>query len=126
MLSEPNTIQEINEAIGTHGKWKLRLKTAISRGSSDATPSEVRSDNLCNFGAWLYGATIAPEVKEGTPYKVIKRLHAEFHGLAATVLQKAIDGQGDDAQQLLDGEFKEKSETLVRALIKWKRELEDS
>lgn len=125
-MSKIDTIQEINEAIGTHGKWKLRLKTAISRGSSDITPDKVRRDNLCDFGTWLYGSKITPEIKAGKPYKVVKRLHGEFHVLAASVMQKAVDGQGTAAEQLLDGEFKDKSQILVKALTKWKRELQDS
>lgn len=123
-MSNVAIIEEINKAIGTHGKWKLRLKTAIALGSSDITPDKVRCDNLCEFGTWLYGPKISPDVRLGMPYKVIKRLHAEFHEFAAKIMQKAFEGQAVVAKQLLDGEFKDKSETLVRALTKWKRELQ--
>lgn len=50
-------------------------------------------------------------------------MHAEFHECAARVLELALKGNAREAQALLDGEFKERSEKVVRALNKWKGEL---
>jgi len=119
-------IKEINDAIGAHGAWKLKLRTAISVGGSDIEPVTVRCDDRCAFGRWLYGPTIDGHTKSGTPYQVIQRLHAEFHQTAATVLERALAGQKLQATEILDGQFKERSEKLVRALIKWKDELQSS
>lgn len=41
----------------------------------------------------------------------------------ARVLELALKGNIKDVQALLDGEFKEHSEKVVRALNKWKGEL---
>lgn len=122
-MSKSSYIEEINAGIGAHGAWKMRLKTAVATGSSTFEPRVVRCDDQCALGKWLYGAQIDPHTKLGMPYKVNKRVHAEFHQCAAQVLELALAGKADDAQALLNGEFKERSEKVVRALSKWKREL---
>lgn len=119
-------IQEINDAIGAHGAWKLKLRTAISMGKSDVEPKTVRCDDRCTFGRWLYGPSIDARTRAGKPYQVVHRLHREFHEAAATVLESALAGRKDHATEVLDGDFRERSEKLVRALTKWKGELQNS
>lgn len=119
-------IKEINDAVGAHGMWKLKLRTAISAGKSDVEPATVRCDDRCGFGRWLYGSTIDNQTRAGKPYQVVRRLHAEFHQTAATVLEDALAGRKQQANERLDGEFRERSEKLVRALTKWKGELQNS
>lgn len=116
-------VEEITAGIGAHGAWKMRLKTAITTRSSDMSPAEVRCDDRCALGKWLHGRTIDPQTRLGMPYKVNKRVHAEFHECAARVLELALNGDARQASELLEGEFKEKSEKVVRALNKWKGEL---
>lgn len=45
----------IKTAIGAHGTWKLRLKTAITFGKTDMDTDKVYRDNCCGFGRWLQG-----------------------------------------------------------------------
>lgn len=116
-------IDQINDAIGAHGAWKMRLRTAMLTGKSDITPQVAGCDDACAFGKWLKHGTIAPAVKADVPYRVVTRLHAEFHRAAGSVLTHALSGRTGEAGQLMDGEFTERSEKLVKALNKWKREL---
>ena len=113
-------VKNITDAIGAHGAWKLRLRTAINTGRSDAKPSDVRCDDRCALGEWLHGPAMDTQTRSGLPYQVTKRLHAEFHGTAADVLTLALDGRKDEASSLLNGDFTARSERLVRALTKWK------
>ena len=117
-----NLETQINDAIGAHGMWKMRLKAAIRTGQSDITAYDASCDDACKFGKWLYGNDLNTADKAGMPYQVTKRLHAEFHRCAGTVLGHALAHRKNDAECLLDGEFTERSEKLVRALTKWKRE----
>lgn len=117
------SIEEINKAIGAHGAWKLKLKTAITHSTSDATPENMKLDDHCEFGKWLYGPLVDGDIKSGMPYKVVRRLHAEFHKSAGAVLELAVNGQSDKAEMLFDGEFSERSHILIVALNKWKNEL---
>lgn len=115
-------VKNITDAIGAHGAWKLRLRTAINTGRSDAKPSEVRCDDRCELGQWLHGPAMDAQTRSGLPFQVTKRLHAEFHSTAADVLTFALDGRKDEASSLLEGDFTARSEKLVRALTKWKGE----
>jgi hypothetical protein len=115
-------VKHITDAIGAHGAWKLRLRTAINTGSSEAKPSDVRCDDRCELGQWLRSPALDAQTRSGLPYQVTKRLHAEFHSTAADVLTFALDGRKDEASSLLEGDFTARSEKLVRALAKWKGE----
>ena len=122
-MSNTQLVDEIMKAIGAHGAWKMRLRTAIQLGSSDVDPGAVRCDNLCAFGKWLHGPSLDPTIKSGMPFQVTKRLHAEFHECASDVLELALRGDKPNAQALLDGEYAQRSTKLVEALSKWRREL---
>lgn len=123
-MSREQAVEAIQNAIRAHGAWKMRLRTAISVGRSDFTPETVACDDKCDFGKWLYGDAIPKTAKQGMAYKVVKRLHGEFHQTAGQVLREAVGGNADKSRQLLEGEFNDRSATLVRALTKWKKELQ--
>jgi hypothetical protein len=118
-----NMIKEINDAIGAHGMWKMRLRTAINSGAGDVHSSTARCDDKCAFGKWLYGPTLDAETRAGKPYQVIRRLHAEFHQIAGDVLASVENGNRSVAEQTFTGAYVEKSERLVLGLTKWKGEL---
>lgn len=116
----------LRAAIGAHGAWKLRLKTAVSTGRSDTTPAIVGRDDQCEFGKWLHGQGIDAETRAGMPYQVVRRLHAEFHQCAGKVLALGMDGKRTEASALLESEFTARSEKLVVALSKWRGELQSA
>ena len=122
-MSNAAMVQEINSAIGAHGAWKLKLRVAISTGSSEVAPEKVCKDDRCPFGRWIYGPTIDSTTRAGKPYQVVRRLHAEFHQSAADVLRLALDSRKKEADAMFQGAFAERSDKLVRALAKWKGEL---
>lgn len=123
-MSKNEMLVEVQNAIRAHGTWKLRLKTAIATGSSALEVDDVARDDCCDFGKWLYSNKISPATKQGMPYQVVKRLHSEFHQCAGSVLKEATIGKRDTATNLLEGPFTDKSNTLVRALGKWKGEIQ--
>ena len=114
--------KQINDAIGAHGMWKMRLRTAISSGSSDIDVAQASHHAMCTLGKWLEGPEIDATMRASTPYRVVHRLHAEFHRQAGDVLKAALAGNRLEAERLMAGPFAQASETLVRALTKWKGE----
>lgn len=116
-------VKKIDDALGAHGKWKLRLKTAVTLGHSSISADDAACDKCCDFGKWLYGPEIDPVTKSGVPYSVVRRLHAEFHETAGRVVALATTRQQTEATRLIGGEFAQRSEKLARALTKWKGEL---
>lgn len=122
-MANDNMVASINDAIGAHGTWKMKLKTAIRTGKSDINPHDAGCDDRCKFGQWLHGPTIDAATRQGVPYGVIKRLHADFHRSAAQVLQLAVSGQPQKAEAAAAQDFTPRSEKLIVALNKWKNEL---
>jgi hypothetical protein len=118
------TSEQVRAAIGAHGAWKLKLKTAITTGIFPTDPAKAGCDDQCDFGRWLYSANLDEPTRSGKPYQVVKRLHAEFHICAGRVLALALSGKAAEATALFEGEYDERSATLVRALTKWRGELQ--
>ena len=112
---------EIKKAIGAHGLWKARLLQAIDTGKSEFLPENVCLDNKCEFGGWLYGATIPASAKQMPDYEVIRKLHGEFHKIAGKVLQLALAGNKIEASKLIgdNSEFLTLSMKLTQAMMKW-------
>lgn len=122
-MSDDQLTLKITNAISAHGAWKSKLKAAVNVGHSEFTPNDVRCNNKCDFGKWLHGPSVKDEIRIGTPYRVISRLHTEFHKCAGEVLELATTGRHVEAVQLLDGEFTQQSDKLVRGLHKWQDEV---
>jgi|SRR3974390_1148507 len=111
---------EIVKAIETHWRWKKRLRSAIDSGKADANVAEAAKDNVCEFGQWLYGSTIPDAVRASEDYESVRKLHADFHKSAASVLECISNGQKAQANALMTGEYAEISANLTAAMMKWK------
>jgi hypothetical protein len=107
---------EIQAAIGAHGAWKLRLRTAVDRGTSAFTVSTVAVDNQCDFGKFLQKAATNSEHQHKC-----RDLHTQFHNAAAGVLQLALAGKKEAANQALgaQSEFTRVSRALTAAMMEW-------
>ncbi|CAN5423036.1 hypothetical protein BH10PSE14_BH10PSE14_41100 [soil metagenome] len=124
-VSKATMINEIDNAIGAHGMWKMRLNSAIKSGKCDEPSGQACRDDLCAFGKWLCGPSIDASTKAGMPFQVVKRVHADFHKAAGSVLANVERGDLAAARTIVAGAYNEQTEKLVRALMKWKRELAD-
>ena len=115
---------EIKKAIGDHGKWKKKLKSAVDTGKIDVNISTIRSDDYCDFGKWLHGPSTTASEKNSLYYQTVHDLHAAFHERAAQVAQHAVAGNKVAAMKMLgvNGEYIEASATLTTAMIDWLKE----
>lgn len=111
---------EITKAIGAHGVWKMRLRTAIESGKADANAADVAKDNVCPFGQWLYGPSLSPAVRASLDYATVRRLHADFHKCASKVIECVVVGDKAQADTLMAGEYNKISGDLTSAMMKWK------
>jgi hypothetical protein len=71
--------EQINDAIGAHSVWKMKLHTAIAVGKADANLHDVAKDDACTFGQWLYSPALSPAVRASSDYLAVRALHADFH-----------------------------------------------
>jgi hypothetical protein len=108
-----------DQAIAAHGRWTYRLYQAIKTGESEWSVSEVRTDNRCDFGAWLEQLPDAAKASERC--RRVRALHAAFHERAAEVLRLALSGKTDEAKAAiaLGSDFSKTSADLTMALSEW-------
>lgn len=123
MSNTTKTVERIRAAVGAHGVWKLRLKTAISLSKSDLAVADVCRDDLCEFGKWLHGPTLPADLRQSEEFRSIRNKHANFHKCAGDVLGLALSGQKGAAQARLDGDFAALSQDLTMSMRQWSNNL---
>lgn len=119
-MSDPAKRKEIREAIGAHGAWKLKLRTAARRGRRDLPVEEICRDDACQFGKWL--ATKGIGLSKDPHVPAVREMHTRFHAEAGRIAGLIRNGQDDKAMQALaDGSgFIALSFELTDALSDWK------
>jgi hypothetical protein len=115
-----NTAEALDQALAAHAKWKYRLMEAIDTGRSEFRVGDVRTADACNFGKWLLALPLSARLSDN--YKQVRALHAEFHGLAADVLELALAGRKEEATaaMALRSRFATVSSNLTMAVMAWK------
>jgi len=113
--------EELMKAIGAHGQWKMRLRTAINCGTLDIPISVVKAEDQCEFGKWLF-TQHAADIVQDPRVQSVRQLHAEFHKIAGHVAELAVSGKGPEAESLMSdiGEFTVASGHLSEAIMAWK------
>ncbi len=115
-----NLTDTLDRAIAAHAKWKYRLTEAIDTGKSQWRVSDVRTDSSCEFGKWLVALPLSQRLSEHS--KKVRALHAEFHALAADVLELALAGRKAEATAAMAfrSRFATASSNLTMAVVAWK------
>ena len=77
-------------------------------------PEKVKEDNNCSFDKWLH-EKINSTSKSSMYYDIVVYLHAEFHKEAGTILELALSGDVNEANERmkLAGKFSATSTRLV-------------
>jgi hypothetical protein len=119
-----NKVRDIEEAIASHAVWMSEMRQAVLDARLGSIEVEdIRAEDRCQFGRWLTGPLLTPEDRETDIYREVRRLHAEFHELAAQIVEKAARGQTVDAYALLYGEYVTMSGRLALSLRAWHERL---
>ena len=116
-------LRDIEEAIGAHASWMSDLRQAILDARSGVEAAMIRADDQCEFGKWLYGSRWSAEDRTTDSYQEVRQLHADFHELAAQVVERAAQGKTVEAYALLYGEYVTMSGRLALALRAWQGRL---
>ncbi len=116
-------LDSLNNGISAHGQWKQRLAEAIKTGKSEWTPAIVKQDNQCEFGKWLYSCSA--DEKASPHYETIKKIHAEFHQCAGSILEKALSGNAAEAEAEIGkgSDYLKISTGLTHKMMQWKAEV---
>jgi len=115
----------VRTAIGSHARWKERLRSAIRDGRVDSTIdlAATARDDACEFGQWLRSRS-GTDVDPATLDRAVEA-HATFHREAAAILTAVSEGRLDRAQEMLmdDAGYAGALATLTDLLVDWAREL---
>lgn len=113
------TREKITDMIGSHGMWKWRLKEAVDTGESEWKPEEIRADDRCEFGKWLYH--FPPTDRGNHHWEKVRTLHREFHLEAARILELVLAGEKKRAEDSLKhrGCYTTTSSQLTLAMTQW-------
>jgi hypothetical protein len=118
-------LEALDKAIAAHAAWKARLRSAANSGKFDGMTTVVKADNRCDLGKWLHSASLSAGDKQTEHYRKVKQLHAEFHQEAAKVVELALSGQKDAAQEAIGigGPYTKVSSALTDAMVQWRDSL---
>ncbi|MCW8887900.1 MAG: CZB domain-containing protein [Gammaproteobacteria bacterium] len=104
------------KAIKDHTDWKVRIKSLIDgKRMGHLNVHEVASDDQCDLGRWIKDM----DKKLGHTYALsrLRNFHREFHAIAGEAVRLAQRGDIDEAQTILDGEYKRLSREVVNSLL---------
>ncbi|MDT8446625.1 MAG: CZB domain-containing protein [bacterium] len=120
MVAAKDLSEEIKQAIGAHGQWKMRLLDAIETGQSEWTPEKVRPNCNCAFGKWLESFN---ETEKTTHYRTVYGLHTDFHVEAARILELALNQLTEEARIAVQSNstYSDLTQSLVLAMTTWMR-----
>ncbi len=118
--AEKELAQQLQKAIAAHGAWKQRLRSAIATGKTAFQLADVRKDDCCDFGRWLYSCQGSH--RESPHWDCVRGHHATFHKEAAEVLQEAIEGDPGKATEAVisaASPFRAACHNLSEAISAW-------
>ncbi len=112
--------QQIRDAKGAHGAWKLTLAKAVETGELPKRAKDIACDDQCAFGEWLHGLK-TDDAAEHPKYKTVVDAHANFHRIAGGVAEKIEAGDRAAAKTLLDSEdYQASTVALSTEMARWR------
>ncbi len=112
----------LDNAIGAHVEWKMKLRSAIS-AQSQMDAATISKDDCCPLGQWLHGEAKQKYGRFGS-YKECVGAHAAFHREAGKVAGLINQKQYAAAEKALEGgtSYSAASSAAAVAITKLKRE----
>jgi methyl-accepting chemotaxis protein len=86
----------VEDMLQCHAEWKIRFRATI-RNRELFNLGEIRRDDACQMGAWLYGGGLP----DNAATRELRRKHAEFHLAAADVAEVSNSKNFALAEQML-------------------------
>ena len=107
----------MKDALDAHTQWTQRLEAILNGSSQESLEvGTVAGDNNCTLGHWIHGHA-RQHFNHLTEYHELKRIHAEFHIVAADVLNNFQNGSkaiASDRLRTIRGKSGEVQIALIR------------
>lgn len=116
---------DFDEVVGTHSKWKRKLRHYVAKHDGSLRPADVSLDHKCVLGQWIYGE--GAKYSSLPEYARLKYEHARFHSIAAEVVKKANSGESVSAEMApcSNSAFSTASAAIVIAIMAMKKRLSE-
>jgi hypothetical protein len=114
---------DFDQAIAAHAAWKGKLSQYLAKPDKSLQPSEIALDNRCDLGKWIAGE--GKQYAKIREYEAVKSSHAQFHKVAADIVQRANSGKAVAEEVALGAksEFATASSAVVRAIMALKSKI---
>ncbi|MEN9373491.1 MAG: hypothetical protein RIR79_1043 [Pseudomonadota bacterium] len=107
---------DIQAEMTAHENWKMRLKLYLEGQSTEQfSPELVCHDNRCDLGRWIHG-TGQEALGKFPGFTTLMRHHQMFHYTASNVVALNLAGQKNEANQILQSQFKDYSNSVMSDL----------
>jgi hypothetical protein len=116
---------DLDSAIDSHIRWKIRLRGVISGRDRRLSPEEAAADDRCELGRWIRGLGAAT-FRNRRAFQTLAAQHAAFHQCCGRIVALAFAGDRTGARMLLapGGRFSRASAETVRAISAMQRIVE--
>ena len=118
-----DSVANTEEALGAHPRWMSQLREVVLEAHPGVDVESIRAADQCELGKWLHGPAWYADDQQSDDYQEVNRLHAEFHELAAQVVELAASGKKNEAYALFYGEYVTMSGRLALVLRAWQDRL---
>jgi methyl-accepting chemotaxis protein len=99
-ISLPSNVGiDLDNALDKHSEWKVKLRTAISKGE-EMDAATISRDDCCDFGKWLHG-DIKSYLAHQPSYAECVTKHATFHIEAGKVANMINAKKFSEAEVML-------------------------
>lgn len=114
----------LTAAIVVHECWRDDLPFLLAQDRAGARRAALADDRACALGAWLNGPEITPATRATPAWRVVARLHREYHETLGEVARLIDEGRPAAAKAHVVSASMARSNRLIAALQKWCAELE--
>ncbi len=105
----------LDDAIGVHTNWKLKLLTAVN-GGEVPDRNKVCVDNQCDLGKWIYGDG-QKSLGQSPDLAKLKEEHKRFHQTVGSIIDLVQQKKVVEAKKnILEGEFHARSLGVVSCI----------
>ena len=104
---------DLPQAVQAHINWKLRLQNYLDgRSSEQLDAMAICRDDQCELGRWIHSAGM-DHFHGLEPFHQLRADHAQFHYVAANVVQNVQAQDYIAARRILDEEYSRISHKVV-------------
>ena len=117
-VHKPQKKFDFKTAISAHIDWRMKLSNYVANPDNSLNPDHVCKDNNCALGKWIYGDGQEINKVDSSLYGNLKDSHAQFHKIAANIIQLANAGNKNEVNRLLahGGEYMKISDRTVQLI----------